>query len=237
MQASTPPLASAPAAGISLQDLFWQSRDLFTLLLVLGSVAAGAFIVRVVLEVRKGAVLPEDSQRTIRRLIQGGKTHELSSFVERDGSFVSRVVRAALRSVGGDRASMRDAAELAASAECAALFRKIEPLNILGNLGPLLGLAGTVWGMVIAFAALGQAGGQANPAVLSMGISKALFHTLLGLMLAVPALTVFGFYRSVVDKLCNRAMAISAELVELLPERAATGAVHTPAARELAATR
>ncbi|MFN0011001.1 MAG: MotA/TolQ/ExbB proton channel family protein, partial [Phycisphaerales bacterium] len=115
-------------------------------------------------------------------------------------------------------------------------FRKIEPLNIIGNLGPLLGLAGTVWGMVIAFAALGQAGGQANPAVLSVGISKALFHTLLGLMLAVPALTVFGFYRSIVDKLCNRAMAISAELVELLPERAAGGARHTPVERELAPT-
>ncbi|MFN0010739.1 MAG: MotA/TolQ/ExbB proton channel family protein [Phycisphaerales bacterium] len=218
MQASPPPVPSAPAAGISLQDLFWQSRDLFTLLLVLGSVAAGAFIVRVVLEVRKGAVLPEDSERTIRRLIQGGKTHELSSFVERDASFVSRVVRAALGSVGGDRASMREAGELAASEQCAALFRKIEPLNIIGNLGPLLGLAGTVWGMVIAFAALGQAGGQANPAVLSMGISKALFHTLLGLCLAIPCLMVFGFYRSVIDRHCTRAMVVSAEMVEKLPE-------------------
>ncbi len=217
------PSPSAPAAaGISLQDLFWQSRDLFTLLLVLGSVAAGAFIVRAVLEVRRSVVLPDDSERTIRRLIAGDKTHELASFVERDSAFVSRVVRAALSAPAGDRAAMRDAAELAAGEQCAALFRKIEPLNVIGNLGPLLGLAGTVWGMVIAFAALGQAGGQANPAVLSVGISKALFHTLLGLMLAVPALTVFGFYRSLVDKLCNRAMAVSAELVELLPERTPT---------------
>lgn len=237
------PSTASPAAGLSLQDLFWQSRDLFTLLLVLGSVAAGAFIVRVVMEVRKGVVMPEESERTIRRLIQADKTHELASFVERDGAFVSRVVRAAILAPSGQKQAMREAAELAASEQCANLFRKVEPLNMIGNLGPLLGLAGTVWGMVIAFAALGQAGGQANPAVLSAGISKALFHTLLGLMLAVPALTVFGFYRAAVDRLCNRAMAISAELVELLPEPAAPasgagarGAHTSEPARELAAT-
>lgn len=83
--------------------------------------------------------------------------------------------------------------------------------------------------MVIAFAALGQAGGQASPASLSTGISKALFHTLLGLLLAVPALTVFGFYRTRIDRLCNRAMIASAGLVELLP--ASLSARRAPAPR------
>jgi biopolymer transport protein ExbB len=223
MQASPPPAPAPAAAGVSLQDLFLQSFDLFTVLLLIGSVAAGAVIVRCVIEIRRGVVLPEESERTIRRLIRDGKSAELSAFVERDPAFVSRVVHAALNAPGGDKDAMREAAEIAASEQSANWFRKIEPLNVIGNLGPLLGLAGTVWGMVIAFATLGQAGGQANPATLSVGISKALFHTLLGLMLAIPALTAFGFYRTIVDRLCTRAMAIAGELVEMLPGQNNTG--------------
>lgn len=223
MQAPTPAAPAATAdSGISLQNLFWQSFDLFTILLVLGSILAGAVIVRCILEIRAGVILPQESERTIRRLIRDAKWAELSAFVERDGAFVSKVVKAALNAPGGDKNSMREAAELAAGEQSSRWFRAIEPLNVVGNLGPLLGLAGTVWGMIIAFASLGQTGGQANPAALSVGISKALFHTLLGLMLAVPALLSFGLYRGIVDRLCTRAMGLAGELVEMLPERGPT---------------
>jgi biopolymer transport protein ExbB len=204
-------------------DLFLQSLDVFTVLLVLGSVAAVTVLVRCVIEVRESRVLPASSAATIRSLAAEGRTDELRGFVRRD-DFVCRVVEAALRSPSGDPASARDAAELAASEQCARLFRKIEPLNILGTIGPLLGLAGTVWGMIKAFSALGVAGGQANPSVLSEGISKALFHTLLGLMLALPALAAFGLLRSRVDRICNRAMALAAELVDMLPAAGAGSA-------------
>ncbi|MGQ0628691.1 MAG: MotA/TolQ/ExbB proton channel family protein [Phycisphaerales bacterium] len=215
--------ATAAPAGTSIQDLFAQSFDAFTVLLVVGSVVAGAVIVRCVIEIRSANVLPGPSVARAREMIEGGRFEELESFVERDPGFTSGVLRAALAAPRHDAHAVRDAAELAASEQSAAWFRRIEPLNVIGNLGPLLGLAGTVWGMVKAFAALGAAGGQANPAALSEGISKALFHTLLGLMLAVPALTVFGFYRQVVDKLCTRAMTVSAELVEQLIARVVVG--------------
>lgn len=209
-------LAQDAGGGLRLRELFLQSFDLFTILLVLGSVVAVAVIARCVIEVRAGAILPEASERQIRGLIRDGRIDELRGWAAKDSAFVSKVVHAAL-SVPGQKPAMREAAELCASEQCARLFRKIDLLSVIGNLGPLLGLAGTVWGMIIAFAALGEAGGQASPAALSSGIAKALFHTLLGLMLAVPALAFYGVYRNVVDRLCNRAMALSAELVELLP--------------------
>jgi len=68
--------------------------------------------------------------------------------------------------------------------------------------------------MIIAFATLGEPGGQAGPGALSAGISKALFHTLLGLVLAAPALAFYGFYRSRIDRLCNRALVMGAQLVD-----------------------
>lgn len=217
--AAPAPAGEGAATGpdISIWQLFSQSFDFFTVLLVIASIAAWAIIVMAVIEVRESRILPPESEEAVRRLAGASAWGELRRFVEQDDAFVSRVVIAGLDAPGDDKDAVREAAELAAGEQCARWFRRIEPLNVIGNLGPLLGLAGTVWGMVIAFAALGQAGGQASPANLSLGVSKALFHTLLGLLLAVPALTVFGFYRTRIDRLCNRAMMLSAALVELLP--------------------
>lgn len=208
--------SAAGDEGVSIIRLFWQSSDLFTILLVIGSIAAGTVIVRCIFELRASRITPDETERQLRRMLSEGNLAGLDSFLQREESFYSHVIRAALTVPAHDRAGVRNAAELAASEQCARWFRKIEPLNVIGNLGPLLGLAGTVYGMVLAFVKLGSAGGQANPGLLSGEIGKALFHTLLGLIVAIPALLVFGLYRSQVDKLCTRAMGVSAELVELL---------------------
>lgn len=214
--AQTSPGPAAPTAPRGVWSLFLQSFDLFTVLLIIGSVAAGAYIFRCLVEIRPGAILSAGKTSTIQSLIAAGRIGELRTFVERDDSFIASVVHAALQQPP-QREAMREAAELSASEQVAAWFRRIEPLNIIGNLGPLVGLAGTVWGMILAFTELGEGGGQAGPADLSLGISKALFHTLLGLCLAIPCLLTFGFYRSLIDRHCTRAMVVSAELVEKLP--------------------
>ncbi len=215
-------MAQAPTAT-GIWPLFVQSFDFFTILLLAGSVAAGAYIFRAMVEVRPGAILPPDRTRAIQDMVKQGRFAELRGYVEKDGSFLSRVLAAAFAQ-GSSRDSMREGAEMAASEQVAGWFRRIEPLNVIGNLGPLVGLAGTVWGMILAFTTLGQAGGQAGPSDLSLGISKALFHTLLGLCLAIPCLLVFGFYRSIVDRHCTRAMVMAADLVEKLPVEGSTKA-------------
>jgi biopolymer transport protein ExbB len=218
--AAAPALAQngTPTAPAGIWPLFVQSFDAFSIVLIAGSVAAGAYIFRALIEVRPGAILPSRRTRAVNEMIRQSRFAELRGYVERDRTFLSRVLTAAF-SQNESRASMREAAELAASEQVAHWFRKIEPLNVIGNLGPLVGLAGTVWGMILAFTSLGQAGGQAGPADLSLGISKALFHTLLGLCLAIPCLLIFGFYRNIIDRHCTRAMVLSAELVEKLPTK------------------
>jgi biopolymer transport protein ExbB len=213
--------AAAQEAGAAVQPrgvwpLFMQSFDLFTVVLLLGSVTAGALIFRALVEVRPSAILPMGRARAMQDMVESGRVRELRGFVERDASMVARILSAALAQPSS-RESMREAAEMAASEQVAAWFRKIEPLNVIGNLGPLVGLAGTVWGMILAFTTLGEAGGQAGPADLSLGISKALFHTLLGLCLAIPCLLIFGFYRAIIDRHATRAMVMASELVERLP--------------------
>jgi len=213
---ATPVFAQGAPAAPGIWPLFIQSFDFFTVILIVGSVAAGAFIFRALVEIRPGSILPADRTKAITDMIRQSRFAELRGYVEKDRSFLSRVLASAFAQ-GSTRESMREAAEMSASEQVASWFRRIEPLNIIGNLGPLVGLAGTVWGMILAFTSLGQAGGQAGPADLSLGISKALFHTLLGLCLAIPCLLVFGFYRSIIDRHCTRAMVLSADLVEKLP--------------------
>lgn len=202
--------------SLGLWPLFMQSFDVFTVLLLAGSLVAVALIVRCVIDIRTEKILPSKSVSRIRSLVREGETEALAKYVRRDGSFVAVVVDAALQAPGRTGEAVREAAEMAASDQCARLFRKIELLNVLGNLGPLVGLAGTVWGMILAFTSLGAAGGQAGPAELSLGLSKALFHTLGGLCLAIPCLLFFGIYRSVVDRICTQGMTISGDVVERL---------------------
>jgi len=210
------PLAAAPAGSYGIWPLFAESFDVFTVVLLVGSFAAAAYIYLCVADIRASRIAPGRVLTRLGELIASRNESGIRRELEGDESFPAVVVGAALEALprGADQA--REAAELAAAEQYARWSRRLEPLNVIGALGPLVGLAGTVWGMILAFATLGAAGGEAGPADLSLGISKALFHTLLGLLLAVPCLAVAGLYRPIVDRLCARAMADSTSLVERL---------------------
>ncbi|MFT5423394.1 MAG: biopolymer transport protein ExbB [Phycisphaerales bacterium] len=226
------PGAGGPGAGVAggvgevggagdsttVWSLFWRSFDLFSIVLIAGSLAAVTLITKVILEVREPLMAPPESTERVRKILATKPgVQALRGAMKDDDTFVPRVLAAALEQSDRGRDAMREAAEIEASIQAAKWFRKIEILNVIGNLGPLVGLAGTVWGMIIAFNTLGTHGGEAGPAELSGGIAKALFHTLLGLLLAIPCLLTFGLYRGMIDRVCNRAMADAASLLEKLP--------------------
>ena len=213
LAAPAPALAQGPG---SVWDLFRQSFDLFTVLLVAGSVGVVWVSYLCALDLRERRILPESSLARLSELVRGGRRAELASFVSSDDSFPARVLKATLEAEAKGADAIRETAEIAASEQCARWFRRVEPLGLIGNLGPLIGLAGTVWGMILAFTELGATAGAAGPEELAPGIAKALFHTLLGLMLAIPALGLFGLFRARADRICNRGLRISGDLVERL---------------------
>ncbi len=198
-------------------DLFVQSMDIFTVILLLGSVAGVTLIFWCIAEIREKAIAPKSLAGKLEDMSRTGNWDGLRATVRDDASLLGAIVRAGVSRLGRDRASIRDAAELAAAEGSATWFRRIDLLNLIGNLGPLVGLAGTVWGMILAFTSLGDGGGQAGPADLSLGISKALFHTLLGLCLAVPCLLAYAGLKSRADRLCTRAIVIADEIIERIP--------------------
>lgn len=198
--------------------LFKESFDLFSVILILGSLAAVTMIVRLVMDTRDNVVAPDAPLKKAREQLDKNDTAALERVLGSDEGIAASAIRAAHKARDKGRAAMREAAEIAGANACGRWTRPVEVLKTIGELGPLVGLAGTVWGMIIAFVRLGEQGGSAGPTDLSLGISKALFHTLLGLVLAVPCILAASMFRSRLDRLCNKAMSDALDVVDAMPE-------------------
>lgn len=214
-QAAPGGTAAAPAQKQNLFQLIIGHIDFVSVIIALLSIAALTLIIQGFIKVRASVLMPEASVNHIRELVGRREFKELIEYTENDPSFVSRALNPALKRAPSF-SSMKEAMETAIAEQTADQFRKIEFLNIIGNLGPLLGLMGTVLGMIEAFQDLMAAGGEANPSKLAGGISTALCHTFLGLFLAVPCLAVFGILRTMVDRITIQAALVSEELLLLI---------------------
>jgi biopolymer transport protein ExbB len=222
--------ANPPAENFGVGDLMrliLANKDP-VLFVILGlSIAGVTCSIQGFIKNRASVMMPEESTNQIRELIGQKKFKELVEFTETDPSFVSRALNPALKRAPSF-SSMKEAMETAISEQTAEQFRKIEYLNIIGNLGPLLGLMGTVLGMMAAFDAMFKAGGSVEPSQLANGVSKALAHTFLGLGLAIPCLAAFGILRTMVDRLTVRG-ALAAEELLLMVKPQETKSAGVPA--------
>jgi biopolymer transport protein ExbB len=192
------------------------------------SVVGLTLIIQAFIKNRATVFMPEETTNQIREMISQRKFKELIEFTETDESFISKALNPALKRAPSF-SSMKEAMETAIGEQTAEQFRRIEYLNIIGNLGPLLGLLGTVLGMITAFSAMQAAHGSADPSKLAGGISQALTHTFLGLFLAIPCLAAFGILRTIVDRLTVRGALIAEELLLMIKpaeaKPAASGAI------------
>jgi biopolymer transport protein ExbB len=210
--------------------------DGVTVTVVLLSTAAVALIIQGFIKSRQTAYIPPELAAQAEHLLSQRNYRELADLTRNDPSFLGKVLNAAAVKAPG-YVAMREALETAAGEQTADSFRRIEFLNIIGNLGPLLGLLGTVLGMIQAFTQMQMAGGQANPAQLAGGISTALAHTFLGLALAVPCLAAFGILRTLTDRLTVRASLKADDLLAIVkPAEARAVAAPMPVATAAVAT-
>ena len=227
--ASASQAADAPAAKgpTGLFQVIMSNKDFVFVLIIGCSIAGVTLIIQGFIKNRRSVLMPEASINHIRELINQRQFKELIEYTETDPTFVSRALNPALKRAPSF-SSMKEAMETAIGEQTAEQFRKIEYLNILGNLGPLLGLLGTVLGMIEAFSEMNASGGSADPGKLAGGISKALAHTFLGLMLAVPCLSAFGILRTIVDRLTIQASLIAEELLLMIKPAEAKPAAGAP---------
>ncbi|MGD9231768.1 MAG: MotA/TolQ/ExbB proton channel family protein [Desulfobacterales bacterium] len=128
---------------------------------------------------------------------QDQKAHELA---KKSNSPMGRVLCQALEVKDHDRETLETVIVHASEEEVRGLSRYLQALATIGNITPLLGLLGTVIGMIKAFMVIQEMGGKVNAAVLAGGIWEAMMTTALGLSVALPTMVAHSYLLSRVDK-------------------------------------
>jgi biopolymer transport protein ExbB len=149
----------------------------------------------------------------VQELKQKGVTDEMLSRLQA-GSPLGRIFSAGLKNVKSSPAIMKEAIEEAGRAANHDLERFLTTLGTIASASPLLGLFGTVVGMIEIFGSQTTAGN--SPAILAHGISVALYNTAFGLIVAVPSLIFYRHFRAQVDSLTIEMEQQAIKLVEIV---------------------
>ena len=195
-------LANIEAAG-------WQIWPL-----ILASVIAVAIIIERAYSLRAKEVAPADLLlETIKFYQERGVTPELVARLS-DGSPMGRVFATALKNAHTSREVMKESIEESGRAVTHELDRFLTSLGTIASMAPLLGLLGTVIGMIEIFGAQTAVG--TNPGQLAHGISIALYNTAFGLIVAIPAMIFYRYFRAKVESLVVDMEQQAIKLVEIV---------------------
>ncbi len=218
---TVPSMAQAPAGSAlnySIIDLI-RFGGWVGYVIILLSIVAMALVIEYALSIRPKAMMPEQELDELRRLMASERYDEVAGRRDDDEScFVTTVVASGLRERGRGYDAVIKAMEDMADELTGRLLRKIEHLNIIANIAPMLGLLGTVMGMVNSFNQISVAVGGVDPRRLAGGIFEALMTTVMGLIVAIPSLYAFGFFRNRVDGLVAEASSEAEAMVEALKQ-------------------
>ncbi len=160
------------------------------------SLAAGALTVDSFLNIRASKIIPKTLVSLVREAIEDGSLRKAAQRCKDVPGPYSNILLAGFENFEDGFDTAQEAIGIAADMESEKMLQRVNYLNVVGNLAPMLGLLGTVQGMILAFATLGTTSGAAKNALLAINISQALYTTAAGLVIAVPALGFYFFFRN-----------------------------------------
>lgn len=180
------------------------------------SILGLALILEAAFRTRKGRLLPGKAVKTLDEARGKGTADDLLQSPDRPG--VYRIVAIAHRWKKGTTDQIQGAIEESVDEILWRLKRELRPIGILANTAPLLGLLGTVIGIIRAFDVVAEKGALGDPTRLAGGISEALLTTCFGLIVAIPMLLAYHFFTGKAEALLRRAEELVKEAFILPPE-------------------
>jgi biopolymer transport protein ExbB len=175
-------------------------HSVFIGILILTSIVAVTFIVERGFALRWGRVIPAQVQHSVEFYKTADQLPQLRQVCEQHPSTCSRLLLFASQYLDWSRSEAVELLETRARHETAQLERGLVVLEIIVGIAPLMGLVGTIYGLIMLFGGMGSLGGV-DSAKFAQGISTALYATLLGLMVAIPALIAWSYYSKKVENL------------------------------------
>jgi len=187
--------AEAEPEGLSVGKLIKDSGP-FGWAIILLSVVALALVIENFLALKRDKLAPPELIDEIQALFDEEQFQEAMELCENESCFLTRVAGAGIAKIGHSFETIQKSIEEMGDEEAIKLHQKVGWLSLISNVAPMMGLLGTVSGMVVAFQTIATSGGAANPAELANGISVALLTTLFGLIVAIPVTAVFAYMRN-----------------------------------------
>lgn len=199
----TPATASAPAppaATVQTKSMLrWavEASGPIGLFIVGLSLYFFSLVFKLFMEFRLKEAVPPALVEKLDTAVKEKKFQEVYDACRENESFLARLVRTGVANLPNGKAESKEAMGAMAEEIVTGMEARISYLATIGTLGPMIGLVGTIWGMILSFRELATTtGAQPRPEKLAEGISTALFITLEGVSLSVPAIFFFAFFRN-----------------------------------------
>ncbi len=160
------------------------------------SVVALAVIIENFVSLKRDKLAPPELIDELQALFEDEQYQDAMELCENEPCYFTRVAGAGISKIGHSFAVIEKSMEEMGDEESIKLHQKVGWLAVISNVAPMMGLLGTVGGMVESFNTIASSAGGANPAELAGGISKALLTTMFGLIVALPVTAAFAFIRN-----------------------------------------
>jgi biopolymer transport protein ExbB len=196
---TAPQLLAADDDGASIIDGI-KNAGAIGAFIILMSVVAMALVIEHFMTIKREKLAPTEIFEEMEELFTDNNHAEAKALCEAEPCYLTNVVREGILKIGHPFSTIEKHLEEKNEEENLKLQHKIGWLSLIAGLGPMMGLFGTVWGMVGAFAKISSAGaGGVNPADFAGTISLALMTTVLGLVVAIPTTAFYAFFRNKVQ--------------------------------------
>jgi len=189
--------------------------------LMLLSLVGGALVIDSFLHLKAVKMMPPAVVEESEKLTRKGQFNQLLSFCQASDSLFCRILRTGLTQGGLGLPAVRQAIQEQGAKEITRLAHRVNYMGFLGAIAPMMGLLGTVIGMIRSFNVLGSAKGAARPDELAAGIAFALVTTCEGLVLAIPMMFFHNFFRDRISRLgqdcssaCDRLLRLMGAVME-----------------------
>lgn len=212
--ANAAPAAEGPASSNMLVWTFQSLGWVYTVIFFALSITLVTLIVMNLIAARRDNICPADLIEGVDQYIAEGSPQKAAELIQNDGSFLGQVVSAGLARLERGHPAAIEAMQEVGEEETMKMEHNLGYMALIGNISPMIGLFGTVQGMIQAFRTIAVSGSTPAAGELAMDISTALFTTLAGLAVAIPAIAIYNILRNRVHRLTLQVGVASEVMLE-----------------------
>ncbi|HBO85034.1 MAG TPA: hypothetical protein DD641_08740 [Deltaproteobacteria bacterium] len=194
---------------------FFTKGGIFMYPIAICSVISLAIFMERLWNTRRKKIIPDGFTNKIEIFLNDGKTGEAMGFCENQASPISRIIYIGIKNRSRGRETLKAMMEDAGKKEAVRLFKNVEALSTIASISTLLGLLGTISGMIKIFSVISQQT-VVNPTTLAGGISEALNTTAYGLTVAIPTIIFYKYLYSKINVLMLAMEEYSINILELI---------------------